>query len=127
MVIRRLLVGGAATLVALVIMIASVGAWHGESNPDYLTFSSSVALPGVILPAGTYTFARATWNDPNIVQVLSKDGRRVYFMGFTRPVGRPDGLQQNRLVTFREVAPGVPPPIAVWYPIGSSGGHQFVY
>ena len=114
-------------MTALVITIASVGAWHGESNPNYLTFSGPVALPGVVLPAGTYTFTHASLNDPNVVQVLSRDGRHVYFMAFTRPVGRPDGLPQNRRVMFREVAPGVPPPIAVWYPIDSVTGHQFIY
>jgi hypothetical protein len=125
MVIRRFLLAMAATLTVFGLLSASGGAWNG--GPDYLTFNRPVALPGVVLPAGTYMFAQPSWSDRSIVQVLSRDSRHVYFQAYTRPVDRPDSLPKDRVVTFREAPPGVPTPIAAWYPIDSSPGHEFIY
>jgi hypothetical protein len=87
-----------------------------------------VALPGVVLPSGRYTFELAPPSGGlDVVRVTSRDGRRVMFQGFTNVVKRPAGLGENDLVTFGERAAGQPAPIDTWYPVGSPIGHRFIY
>jgi hypothetical protein len=93
---------------------------------NHLTFSGAVALPGVTLPRGTYTFEVVELH-PDIVRVLSRDGSRVYFMGFTATVVRPADQGADRLVTLAETSRSVRPRIDTWYPIGQSTGRRFIY
>jgi hypothetical protein len=115
-----------AAMVALA-MAASGHARQDPSRTNYLTFSAPVALPGVTLGSGTYIFERADPNVLDIVQVLSRDRSRVYFMAFTRQIQRPAGMSADRLVSLGEAPAGVPAPIRAWYPRGESRGHQFIY
>lgn len=119
-----------ATVFGAVLVLAvavSVNAWGSPKRTTYLTFSAPFALPGVSLPAGTYVFERADAAILDIVRVTSRDGSQVYLTAFTRVVPRPKGLHPSRQVSFREVPRGVTPPVAAWYPIGESIGHQFIY
>jgi hypothetical protein len=111
--------------VALVAFVA--GHASGHPSTSYVTFSGTVALPGVVMPAGTYTFEVANpETGGDVVRVASSD-RRLQFLGYTRHVQRPRSLDPNKLVVFGETAPGSPTPIRVWYPIGASTGHEFIY
>ena len=117
-------------LAAVVLLVTGLGvaaqAWVGQR--DTLTFSGSVALPGAVLPAGTYTFELMTSTGAgDVVRVASGDRRHSYFMGFTRSVTRPQNLPSNRLIVLGEAKAGTPPPIAVWYPLGGGNGHEFIY
>jgi hypothetical protein len=123
MVKQRTLVTWAAVVILGVVLTASANAW-GSSAMNHLTFSGAVGLPNVTLPAGTYIFETAP-GILEIVRVLNKDRSKVYYMGFTRSVGRPRGMKAT--VTFGEVEKGAPAPIAAWFPVGSSMGHEFVY
>lgn len=98
----------------------------GWSHANHLTFSGAVALPGVSLARGSYTFEQLEGSS-GIVRVLSRDRSQVYFMGFTRQVARPAGMPADRMVTFAETPRGVPPHVDTWYPAGASSGHQFIY
>ena len=119
------LVAGAVAIAAFV-MVASAQAWQPRIN--YLTFGSAVALPGVALPPGSYTFELAPpTGSLNAVRVTSRDGRQLFYYGLTQVVMRPAGMPQDRTVTFGEAARGGPPPIAAWYPLGSDTGHRFLY
>ena len=101
---------------------ASLGRW------DRITFSGPVALPGVVLPAGSYTFEIANPETSlRVVRVSDRDTGRVYFAGFTRIVPRPVNLPADQLVTLGEAPRGAAMPITVWYPSGLSRGHQFIY
>jgi len=95
---------------------------------NVLTFSRSIALPGVELPAGTYTFQLA---DPdtaaNAVVVLNHDRSRVMFLGLTMHVPRPGALPADRVVTFGEAPRGQAVPIAAWYPKDELDGYAFIY
>lgn len=117
---------GAAGLVLA--MAVSVNAWGTAAQTTYLTFSTPFALPGVSLPAGTYIFELADpTNTRDVVRVLSRDRSQLYLTAFTRVVERTHGLRPGGHASFAEVARGVTPPITVWYPIGVSVGHQFIY
>jgi hypothetical protein len=89
-----------------------------------LTFSRSVALPGVTLAAGKYSFEADAANSDI---VLVRDRNQIYFLGLTRTIDRPPGMRDDQLVTFGEAPPGVPLPITAWYPTGDRMGHEFLY
>ena len=119
----------AAVFAAVLLMTGlrvSPHAWAGQRS--IITFSGAVALPGVVLPAGSYEFQQVTPSGSGtVVHVASADGRRSYFMGFTRTVDRPRNLPDNRLIQLGESKAGTPPPITAWYPAGDSRGQEFVY
>lgn len=122
---RKLAVAAAAALFALTAASpsgAALGRW------DRLSFSGPVALPGVVLPRGSYTFEIANPDSSQtVVRVSHRETRRVYFAGFTSRVARPRGLGTDELVVFGEAPAGGAPPITVWYPSGRSDGHRFIY
>ena len=95
---------------------------------DRITFSGPVALPGVVLPAGAYTFEVANPDSSlRVVRVTRRDTGRVYFAGFTRMIPRPVDLPADRLISLGEAPRGQAVPIDVWYPSGRSQGHRFIY
>ena len=91
-----------------------------------LTFKQPVALPGVVLPAGTYTFESVMLGG-NVVRVSSRNDGTVRFMGFTQRVVRPRSMPTRTPIAFGEAPPGTARPITAWFPIGRSEGHQFMY
>ena len=107
-----------------VLVAASAHAWTSDIN--YLTFSGPVALPGVTLPAGTYTFRTPSDSDRNVVQVMNHAQNKSYYMGITRPVSRPRA-GTDLLVTVGEAPAGQVRPIQAWFPLGERDGHAFIY
>ena len=123
-----------ATLVALgtaVLALADNSPSRAASDMDhtnYLTFSKAVALPGVVLPAGAYTFEIANpGSGAPVVRVSARETRRVLFAGFTHRINRPQNVPAGQLVSLGEAPAGGAPPIQAWYPNGSASGHQFIY
>jgi hypothetical protein len=111
--------------VALAVPTRATSRW-GQMNR--LSFSQPVALPGVVLPAGSYTFEIATpTSSANVVRVTRDDTHRIYFAGFTELVRRPANRPPGELVTLGEAPAGEPLPIAVWYPAPGAQGHRFLY
>src|SRR5262249_51164076 len=93
------------------------------TNSNYLTSSGRVALPGVTLPAGTYSFRTPT-QDRNVVQVLNRAETKSYYMGITLPILRPrGGNREEPLVSMGEAASGRVRPIQAWFPAGEDRGH----
>ena len=92
-----------------------------------ITFSGPVEVPGVVLPAGTYQFKLADpESDRNAVEILSKDGSKVYATLLTIPDERATPTD-DPVVTFEERESGSPEAIrTVFYP-GETTGMQFVY
>ena len=115
--------------IGLALMATATGqAWSTANHANHLTFSKAVALPGVVLPAGSYTFEVANIDTSgNVVRVSSRDERRALFMGFTERVKRPSSLPKDQAVSLGEASLGAPPPIVAWYPLGESDGHRFIY
>jgi len=98
-----------------------------EMRTQYLTFGQAVALPGIALRAGTYIFEMPSPDaSPDIVHVMSRDRKTVYFTAFTRLVDRPADMPMTQLISTREVAKDQPAPIAVWWSDARTG-RQFIY
>ncbi len=110
-----------------VLMLAPHVIGSGHPGTNYLTFNRPVRLPGVVLGAGTYIFEKADPWTPEVVRVLSGDRRTAYFMGFTLPADRPQGLDPGAVVSLGESRPGSAAPVTIWWPIGESRGHAFMY
>ena len=123
---RRLLVAAFGAAILAVTATASIKATEIAEKTTYLTFSRSVALPGVELSAGTYIFELVLpATNSNIVRVLSRDRSRVYLTAFTMMVRKPHNLKD--MVTFGEAQRGMAPPITAWYPPEDGSGRQFIY
>ena len=121
---RRLGMVAAAVVAFAVVAAVSADAFLPRTNT--LTFSRSVGLPGTTLAAGAYTFETLD-AAANLVRVWDRDRTRVMYTGFTNVVNRPARMKSRETIVFGESARGEVPPIAVWYPLGSSTGHQFIY
>ena len=69
-------------VVLLGVLATSVtGASFNTSRTTHFTFSRAVQLPGVTLPAGTYTFEVVNANSgSDVVSVTSRDRSKVYLM-----------------------------------------------
>ena len=112
--------------IAVLGVLATASAYALTNGVNYVTFSGPIALPGVTLPAGTYTFRTPSDLDKNIVQVMNRGETKSYYMGITRPVARPRGRTQL-LVTVGEASARQVPPIQAWFPLGQTEGHAFIY
>jgi len=117
------------TIVAfgLLAAAASTQAWSSLVRTNHLTFNAAVALPGAVLTPGTYAFQAGPQNtDPHIVRVMTRDGQRTLYMGFSIPILREHADRGTR-VSLGEAPAGMPKPILAWYPSGSTIGYQFRY
>ena len=93
---------------------------------ELITVNAPIALPGVVLAAGTYAFDLPASGDNTLVRVSSVDGRHIYAMQFTLAVPRPNRNDIPKM-TFGEAAAGLARPVKVWYPEGDESGRQFIY
>jgi len=124
---RRMAIRMGLAAVALTCVAVAAQASWGFSHENKLKFNRPVALPGVVLPAGTYSFDVASPTALDVVVVRSANRDKLYYMGFTRTVSRPRHMSSQTPVAFGEAAANVAPPIAAWYEIGDTVGHEFLY
>jgi hypothetical protein len=123
---RRMALRMTLAAVALTCVTAAAQAW-GFSHQNTLKFTRPVALPGVVLPAGTYSFDVASPTALDVVVVRGADRGKVFYMGFTRTISRPRHMSSAIPVAFGEASANEAPPIAAWYEIGDTTGHEFIY
>ena len=128
MVRRRTWLAGGLALALVAAPAAPGDAQVSAHQTTFLTFSRAVALPGVTLEPGTYTFELANpWSDRYSVVVRTGDGQRLRYLGITRLVRRPPHMREASGVLLGEAPAGRPQPVTVWYPPHDSDGRQFVY
>jgi hypothetical protein len=112
----------------LALLTSTVGQAALGSRANQLRFGVAVALPGVVLPVGTYTFEVANpGGTADVVRVWDSAHRRVHFTGFTYRVRRPENMPKNQAIALGEAGRGEPAPIRAWYPVGDTNGFQFIY
>src|SRR5918999_472721 len=114
-----------AMLAALPLTVAAQD--FNTNERTFLTFSSTVELPGVTLQPGTYLFRLAdSQSNRHIIQVLSQDEKQIHATILAVPAERLEVSGEN-VVTFRETAEGTTPAVQYWYYPGDKIGHEFVY
>ena len=117
-------------LAVAALMLAAVAAHAaalGIGHENRVKFTRPVALPGVVLPAGTYSFDVASEVALDLVVVRSADHRKLFYMGFTNSISRPRNMSSAMPIAFGEATANEAPPIAAWYEINDTAGHQFIY
>jgi hypothetical protein len=124
---RVTLIATAIVLAVLVGMSARVAAQNTvPSERTIMTFSNTVEMPGVTLPAGTYVFRLADTPSRNVVQVLSGDEKDVLGQWSFVQAERPK-VTEDTVVMFRETPEGTMPAIQYWYYPGERIGKEFIY
>jgi len=114
--------------VACSLLFAAGTARADEYNKQtFLTFSGPVALPGIVLPAGTYTFQIANpESGRRVIQVMDKDRKNMRGLFFAIPSELPDP-PDDPVVRFAERPAGSPQAIQAWFYPGERTGYEFVY
>ena len=114
-------------LVALVCGLSAPATAYTLDRRTLFTFNQPIALPGVTLPAGTYTFRLA---DPmtggKVVQVLNDNGTQSYAMLLSIPAYRQEAATESE-ISFMETASGMPAAVKIWWQEGSTRGYEFIY
>jgi hypothetical protein len=113
-----------AVLVAVSASSASADEW---TKLTYVTFSQDVAIPGKVLPAGTYTFRLVdSLSERHIVQIFNQTGTELIATLLTvadHRLSPPD----DTVIVFGEPDRNAPPPITRWFYPGDTVGEEFIY
>lgn len=123
---RKSVRNGCATAVLALLAAGSVMAF-GVNHKNNLTFNRQVALPGVVLPAGTYSFDVASDTALDVVVVRNMRGNKVLYTGITTRADRPAGMPWDTSIVVGEAPRNQAPPITTWYEVGRVMGHEFRY
>jgi hypothetical protein len=113
-----------AVLCVLAVPGAAADEWNKKTK---LIFSEPVEVPGMILPAGTYTFALLdSLSDRNIVQIWNEDQTKVFvtILAINNYRLTPTG---KTVITFAERPSGTPEALHAWFYPGDNFGQEFVY
>lgn len=108
----------------LFVSIAAASTWSQRTK---ITFNEPVEVPGMVLPAGTYTFSLLPGpTNRNIVQIYNATGEKFFTNVLAIPDYRihPTG---HTVLKFEESAPGSPEAIKAWFYPGLQYGQEFVY
>lgn len=114
---------------AALMLSASLASAQAPDTKDMtiVTFSAPVALPGITLPAGSYTFQIADSQvNRNIVQVFNKDRSKILATILAIPAERQTPADDT-VITFKETPANSAPAIQYWYYPGSTRGQEFAY
>lgn len=111
--------------------IALVGVLAAQAQPlnrlTKLTFSHPVQVPGMVLPAGTYSFTiNESLGSRNIVQIWNEDKTKLIttILAIHNYRLEPTG---ETVVTFHERPADTPQALKAWFYPGETHGIEFVY
>jgi hypothetical protein len=124
---RVTVIATAIVLAVLIGLTARVAAQNTvPSERTFMTFSNTVEMPGVTLPAGTYVFRLADTPTRNVVQVLSGDEKDILGQWTFVQAERPR-VTEDTVVMFKESPEGTMPAVQYWYYPGERIGKEFIY
>jgi hypothetical protein len=124
---RHVKMFGSVVCVTMLLVGTGASAQSNFNRTTYLTFSTPVELPGITLPAGTYTFRLSDSNsDRHIVQVLDKDAAKLHTTILAIPAKRLN-VSDDTVVTFHEQPAEATPAVRFWYYPGDDVGQEFAY
>ena len=111
----RVLMKAACCAAAVTMLVASPRSRGQWNKKTFLTFSGPVQMPGVTLPAGTYTFKLADLpGNRHVVQIFDKDEKKIYTTILAIPDQRLEPSDKP-VVLFSERAAGMPQAIKAWF------------
>jgi hypothetical protein len=111
--------------VALTLFLAVAAHADEADQATKVTFSQPIAIPGQVLPAGSYLFKVGT-DDLNIVRIYNADGSRLYATIETIATDRlqPTG---HTVLVLAEQSTGNPEALRKWFYPSDTTGHEFAY
>lgn len=116
----------AALLLVTTPAVTTAAATNFEKRTTF-TFNAPVAVPGVILPAGSYVFRLANpITGRDVVQVLRADNGTPYAMFFSLRTPRAEAVDKPE-IRFMETAADMTPAIHSWWYPADTQGYEFVY
>jgi hypothetical protein len=108
-------------------MLAGPARADAYNKETKLTFNQPVEVPGMVLPAGTYTFRLLdTMGSRNIVQIFNADETKLITTIITIYDYRLTPADQT-VIQFNEQQPGTPAALRTWFYPGDNYGREFVY
>lgn len=119
----------ALLVLGLLLSGAIAGQVHAQTfnKLTKVTFSQPVALPGKVLPAGSYTFTILdTLGSRNIVQIWNEDKTQLITTILAIPNYRLEPAEKT-VIEFSERPTGRPQAVKAWFYPGFSYGVEFVY
>lgn len=124
---RRIKTTMAAACAALALTAGAAMAQTPADRTTFVTFSGPVSIPGMTLPAGTYSFRLAdSQTDRHIVQIFDKDGMKLFTTLLAVPATRNEA-SGDPVVSFKETPSDRPPAVHYWYYAGEKDGNELVY
>jgi hypothetical protein len=109
------------TLLCLVVFLTYASPVVAQREATNATFSGAVQLPGVLLPAGSYSFSR-TSDGRNVV--VSDADHRVIATLMVIPITR---SKAGAVITLRPSVAGAAPEVSAFYSDGGTAGVAFVH
>ena len=124
---RVTLIATALVLAFFAVLAGGVAAQQtNTSERTFLTFSNTVEMPGLTLPAGTYVFKLADTSSRNVVQVWNEQEDMMLGHWLFVQAERPE-VTGETVVMFKETPAGTTPAVQFWYFPGEKIGKEFVY
>jgi hypothetical protein len=117
----------ACACAVLLAMTPSTAQAQTFERTTFFTFSDPVMLPGMTLPAGTYTFSLVDDSSSRrVVRVANADGTQTLGLLLTAGANRMMPADDPEL-HFLETRAGAPLPIKTWWYPGDTVGREFIY
>jgi len=108
-------------------LLPSARAADTWNQKTIITFDQPVEVPGMILPAGTYTFKLAdTFADRNVVQIFNADESHIITTILVINDYRLKATGKT-VMTFNETPGNAPESLRAWFYPGEYFGKEFVY
>jgi len=129
MTLRKTGLALGVAMIGLMVVAAPQAQQLAETNnKTILTFDQPVEVPGMVLPAGSYTFQLmdSPSTDRHIVQIFDKDGSKLITTVMAMNESRTDPADKT-VTAFYEVPAGKPQALRVWFYPGKTTGQGFIY
>jgi hypothetical protein len=88
-----------------------------------VSFDQTVAIPGHVLPAGSYAFVES---GASVVQIWTKDQSKLIATLITNAASQPE-FDVRHEFEFESGGPNRPAELKVWFKDGDSLGREFIY
>ena len=118
---------GAVCAAALLAAVPASAQMNVTDKTTHVTFNTTVELPGLTLPPGTYTFKLKDHTvNRHIVQVFDRDGKKLGSDILAMPARRMERTDET-VVTFHEVPANMTPAVRFWFYPNDQVGEEFAY
>jgi hypothetical protein len=110
-------------LAAMILVVPQLASAQGLTEGTMATFAQPVAIPGHVLPAGTYAFVQ---EGSSVVQVWDKNQENLYATLLTNAAEQPE-FATHQEFEFSKAPSDQPQELKAWFLDSGTLGHEFIY